>query len=221
MRAALKLLDSFFALEGRPSRDDDVQCTSCEWNQPSKRNTLNPCRTWILKWKNYMWVVWEKVKEKKTFTYKVGSITFRNSLCAKLGNKSRAAIYYVIPPQWSQFFFYFEDVGTSDHIQHISDKFINLGKTIKDENMSQSDFLSFMSTCSKKIVHEIEVRTKGQHDNLLWISARAARITASNVYEIKTRKNLQNLRTLCVNCYTAKHWRMTISNHLQLMDDRR
>ena len=37
-------------------------------------------------------------QRKKTFTYKVGSITFLNSLCAKLGNKSRAAIYYVIPP---------------------------------------------------------------------------------------------------------------------------
>lgn len=51
-----------------------------------------------------------------------------------------------------------------------------------------SDFLSFMSTCNKEIVHEIEVRTKGQHDNSLWISARAARITASNVYEFKTIK---------------------------------
>lgn len=102
-----------------------------------------------------MWIVLEKVKEKKTFTYKVGSITFRNSLCAKLGNKSRAAIYYVIPPFTENNidvnFAYFEDVGTSDHFQHISDKFINLRKTIKDEDMSPSDALASQGTSYKLI----------------------------------------------------------------------
>ena len=55
--------------------------------------------------------------------------------------------------------------------------------------MSQSDFLIFLSTCSQEIVDEIEVRTKGQHKNPLWVSARAARITASNFHEIKTKKD--------------------------------
>lgn len=54
--------------------------------------------------------------------------------------------------------------------------------------MSQSDFLTFISKCSQEIVNEIEVRTKGQHNNPLWVSARAARITASNFHEIKTKK---------------------------------
>ena len=55
--------------------------------------------------------------------------------------------------------------------------------------MSQSDFLTFISTCSQEIVDEIEVRTKGQHKNPLWVSARAARITASNFHEIKTKQD--------------------------------
>lgn len=62
--------------------------------------------------------------------------------------------------------------------------------------MSQSDFLTFISTCSQEIVDEIEVRTKGQHNNPLWMSARAARITASNFHEIKTKKNPQNQKIL-------------------------
>lgn len=56
--------------------------------------------------------------------------------------------------------------------------------------MSQSDFLTFISKCSQEIVNEIEVRTKGQHNNPLWVSARAARITASNFHEIKTTKKI-------------------------------
>ena len=70
---------------------------------------------------------------------------------------------------------------TSGHILHLSDIYIALQKTVQDEiseNMSQSDFLTFISTCSQEIVDEIEVRTKGQHKNPLWVSAWAARITA-------------------------------------------
>ena len=77
---------------------------------------------------------------------------------------------------------------TSDHILHLSDKYIALQKTVQDENMSQSDFLSFISTCSQEIVDDIEVHIKGQHNNPLWVSARAARKTASN-FEIKTKKD--------------------------------
>jgi hypothetical protein len=62
-------------------------------------------------------------------------------------------------------------------------------KTVQDENMSRSDFVTFISTCSQEIVDEIEVRTKGQHSNPLWVSARLARITASNFHEIKTKKD--------------------------------
>lgn len=44
---------------------------------------------------------------------------------------------------------------------------------------------------------KLEVRTKGQHNNPLWVSARAARITASNFHEIKTQKKTpQNKKLL-------------------------
>lgn len=97
--------------------------------------------------------------------YKVDSIKFRNSLWAKLGNNSRAAIFYILPPcdnnnidvQSDLNVAHFEEVETSDHIFH---KYIALQKTVQDENMSQSDFLTFISTCSQEIVDEIEGRTK-------------------------------------------------------------
>ncbi|XP_061191601.1 uncharacterized protein LOC133199778 [Saccostrea echinata] len=186
-----------FALEGRPVTDDDVPCTSkpCEWNRPSKRKKdTKPVQDMSFK---KIKLSGENVKNKKNVNYKVDSIKFRNSLCAKLGNNSRAAIFYILPPcannnidvQSDLNIGHFEEVETSDHIFHLSDKYIALQKTVQDENMSQSDFLTFISTCSQEIVDEIEVRTKGQHNNPLWVSARAARITASNFHEIKTKKD--------------------------------
>lgn len=59
--------------------------------------------------------------------------------------------------------------------------------------MCQSDFLTFISTCSQELVDEIEVQTKGQHNNPVWVSARAARITASNFHEIKKKKRLHKI----------------------------
>lgn len=89
--------------------------------------------------------------KKKTVNYNVDSITFRNSLCAKLGNNSRAAIFYILPPCANNNIdvrsylniAHFEEVETSDHILHLSDKYIALQKTVQDENISQSDFFIF------------------------------------------------------------------------------
>lgn len=60
---------------------------------------------------------------------------------------------------------------------------------MKNENISETDFQGYVSTCNNKIIDEIEVRTKGQHDNPLWKSARKARITASIFHDIKTKKD--------------------------------
>lgn len=61
--------------------------------------------------------------------------------------------------------------------------------TVKTENMSVSDFHSFVSTGNKNIIDEIEVRTKGQHDNPLWMAARTGRVTASMFHDIETKKD--------------------------------
>lgn len=90
-----------FALEGRPQTDEmqDLPCTSkpCQWNQPSKRKKNSRPITDI----NFKRIRYEdtlKVKEKKIAKYNVDSISFRNSLCAKLGNTSNAALFDIIPP---------------------------------------------------------------------------------------------------------------------------
>jgi hypothetical protein len=152
-----------FALEGRPATDNDVPCTSkpCEWNRPSKRKKDH---------KPLKETSFKKIKYSGGKDCTV-QCRFRNSLCPKLGNKSRAAIFDMLPPCTENNIdvhsdlnvAQFEEIETSGHIQHISDKFIYLENTVNDENMSQSQFLSFVSTCNQEIFEEIENSTKGQH----------------------------------------------------------
>jgi len=192
-----------FALEGRPSKeaaDDmaDPPCTSkpCQWNRPNKRKKESrPIQDISFKRIKYEHTL--KEKQKKVATCTIDNNSFRNTLCAKLGNSSRAAIFDILPPSHENNIevendlnvSHFEDIETSEHIQYSSDKFINLVSTISNEKISQSDLSGFLSTCTKEIVDEVEVRTKGQHDNPLWVSARTARLTASLFHDIKTRKD--------------------------------
>ena len=78
--------------------EDDVPCTlkPCEWNRSSKRKKdTKPVQDMSFKKIN---LSGENVEKKKIVNYNVDSIKFRNSLCAKLGNHSRAAIFYIFPP---------------------------------------------------------------------------------------------------------------------------
>lgn len=68
----------------------------CEWNRPNKkRKDTKPVQNMSFK---KIKLSGENVKNKKPVNYKVDSIKFRNSLCEKLGNNSRAAIFYILLP---------------------------------------------------------------------------------------------------------------------------
>ena len=93
-----------FALEGRPSKeaaDDmaDPPCTSkpCQWNRPNKRKKESrPIQDISFKRIKYEHTL--KEKQKKVATCTIDNNSFRNTLCAKLGNSSRAAIFDILPP---------------------------------------------------------------------------------------------------------------------------
>ena len=143
-----------FALEGRLPEDElsDLPCTSkpCQWNQPRKRKK-DPRPITDISFKRVRYEDTLKVKEKKTVKYDVDTISFRNSLCAKLGQSSRAAIFDIIPPEQDNLvevesdlnISNFQEVETSEHIVYESDRFIDVGITVKSENISKSDFVSF------------------------------------------------------------------------------
>lgn len=189
-----------FALEGKPFIDEleDMPCTSkpCQWNQPSKRKTDSRPITDI-SFKRIRYEDTLTVKENKTVNYHVDTVSFRNSLCSKLVKNSRAALFDIIPPvqdvcvdvESDLNISNFEEVETCEHIMYDSDRYIDIVNTVKTENMSVSDFHSFVSTCNKNIIDEIEARTKSQHDNPLWVAARAGRVTASMFHDIKTKKD--------------------------------
>jgi hypothetical protein len=164
-----------FALEGRPVKEaaddmEDLPCTSkpCQWNRPNKRKKetrpIQDISFKRIKYENTL-----KEKKKKVASYKVDNDSFRNTLCGKLGNSSRAAFFDILPPSLENIFevecdlnvSHFEEIETSEHIYYSSDIFINLLSTIANEKMSQSDLSGFLYTCNKEIVDEIEVRTKG------------------------------------------------------------
>ena len=187
-----------FALEGRPPSDEleDEACTSkpCQWNQPNKKKKHSRPVNEI----NFKRVRYEdslKVKEKKTAKYNVDSILFRDTLCAKLGNNSRAALFDILPPaedhhcdvQSDLNISNFEEVEKTKQIVYKSDRYIDLLSTLKRENMSKPDFDHFLSLCTNEIIDEIESGTKGQHENPLCISARKNRITASLFHDVSTK----------------------------------
>ena len=83
----------------------------------------------------------------------------------------------------------FEEVETSEHIVYESDRFIDIISRVKNENIKGVNFKQFLSTCNNNIIEEIEVRTKGQHNNPLWKLALKARITASIFHDVKSKKD--------------------------------
>ena len=100
-------------------------------DQAKGKKILNRYRIWVSKRLNYQGKMWRR----KRLNYNVDSIKFRNSLCEKLWNHSRAAIFfYILPPcadnninvQCDLNIAHFEEVETSDHILHLSDKYIAL-----------------------------------------------------------------------------------------------
>lgn len=113
---------------------EDLPCTSkpCRWNQPSKKKKeTRPIRD--INFKRIRYEDTLKVNKKKTAKYNVDSISFRNSLCAKLGNTSRAVLFDIIPPVQDNCVEVesdlnvsnFEEVETTAHIVHESDRFID------------------------------------------------------------------------------------------------
>lgn len=43
--------------------------------------------------------------------------------------------------------------------------------------------------CPSSVVNELEIRTRGQHENPLWYKVREGRITASIFHDVLTRKS--------------------------------
>ena len=187
-----------FALEGRESNDDeDTPCTSktCQWNQPTKRTKeTKPVEQIQFKRIKYGEEAPEK-ERKEVNKFNVDKVKFKDSLIAKLGNESNAALFCLMPPSSQESnveadlnLARFEEVQTSEPKSHISDPHINLIYTAEQNKMTTGDFQKTLTKCSKEVADEIEFRTRGQHSNPLWVSASKHRITASIFHDIKTRK---------------------------------
>ena len=116
-------------------------------------------------------------------------------MLSKLGNKSNAVVFDLIPANKTEICVESdlnvcqeEEVTTSEMITFASDRFIDLGETVAKDNLTKSKFLDFLDECDETVVGEIEERTRGQNSNPLWARARKGRITASNFHDVKCRK---------------------------------
>ncbi|WAR12336.1 hypothetical protein MAR_026516, partial [Mya arenaria] len=186
--------------EGHAADSDDTACTSkpCEWNKPSKRK--NDAKT-------VENITFKKIKindaEPKCNPIKNTCkqlnneklSLFRSTLADRLGNKTNAVLFDLISPTENDVPVESDlniaeevTVETSDFITYKSDKYIDLSKTINENQISASDFLETLSVCGGDVVEEIEMRTIGQHENPLWVQARKGRITASIFHDVLHRK---------------------------------
>ncbi|WAR17917.1 hypothetical protein MAR_032511 [Mya arenaria] len=132
---------------------DDTACTSkpWKWNKPSKRK--NDAKT-------VENITFKKIKindaepkyEPNNNTCKQFNddklSLFRSKHANRLGNKSDAVLFDLISP-------------TLNDVPFESDLRIA-------EEISASDFLETPSVCGGDVVEEIEMRTRGQHENPLW-----------------------------------------------------
>ena len=138
-----------FAIEGCPHQTkEDLACTSkpCEWNKPSKR-IKEPRSIEDINFKKVKYEDSEKSNSKEknsnlntNVSYKVDGISFREKLCNKLGNSSRAALFDILPQIETPLNIeddlnvgQFEEVETSEHFKFVSDTFIDLPATIASE----------------------------------------------------------------------------------------
>lgn len=188
-----------FALEGKETIEENVPCTSqpCQWNKPSKRvKETRPVEQISFKRIKYGEKVTAEKVEKERNKFKIDKTKFRASLTTNLGNDSKAALFCLLPNVEQKVkvesdlnVSNFEEVETSEHVSNISDPYINLISTIEQEQMTREDFQGFLTQCTQEVANEIEFRTRGQHSNPLWVSARKCRVTASIFHDIKTRKD--------------------------------
>jgi hypothetical protein len=76
--------------------------------------------------------------------------------------------------------------------------------------------------CPSSVVNELEIRTRGQHENPLWYKVRKGRITASIFHDVFTRKSntppqklveriVGNSESACVDTKTLQWGRKTNS----------
>ncbi|WAR24509.1 hypothetical protein MAR_038178, partial [Mya arenaria] len=118
-----------------------------------------------------------------------------SKLADRLGNKSNAVLFDLISPTENDVPVETDlkiadevKVETSEFITYRSDKYIDLSKTINENQIFASDFLETLSVCGGDVVEEIEMRTRGQHKNPLLDKARKDKITASIFHDVLHRK---------------------------------
>jgi hypothetical protein len=152
-------------------------------------------------------------------------MSFCEKLCVRLGN-TNSAIFDILPDSFgkpsdktedvcSDFnVTNYEEVSTSEIITFESNSFLSMQEIIKSGNIDD--------LCPSSVVNELEIRTRGQHENPLWYKVRKGRITASIFHDVFTRKSntppqklveriVGNSESACVDTKTLQWGRKTNS----------
>ncbi|KAK3106057.1 hypothetical protein FSP39_011763 [Pinctada imbricata] len=81
----------------------------------------------------------------------------------------------------------FEEVETSENIICKSDNFIDVENLLKGIS-SRDQIVDVTSRVPPDVIEEIEIRTRGQCENGLWLKARKCRITSSIFHDVSVRR---------------------------------
>jgi len=81
----------------------------------------------------------------------------------------------------------YEDITTTEEVIHDSDPYLDLETIIKNKQVNLEGYTK-MSNISKEIQKDVEERTRGQRNNVLWKRARNMIITATSFHDVYVRK---------------------------------
>jgi len=192
-----------FALENVAStantdEKECLPCTSkpCEWNKPGKRKRETSSVDNINFKKMRYGRDDEKIEKKTNYrVLKNGEQDFLSTLCGKL-QTSDAVLLDIVSHTGVNTDVAgelnvgcYEEVISSTRQTMDSDRYIDLKKTIREEQINnEGKFDELVSGVPDSVIEEVEYRTRGQSSNPLWNTTRALRITSSNFHDVLTRK---------------------------------
>jgi hypothetical protein len=190
-----------FALEANSTKQKEIPCTSkpCNWNKGGKRKKDSQEVSDIqFKKLKYGSEPCKPSNKKHIALPQTAAQDFFVSLTSKLSSSKSCPVLFDLLPNESNNNYdinddlnvaHFQEVTTSESIKYDSDRFIDILSTIKRETIiDEQSVMELLSNIPSYILNEIEERTKGKADNLLWKITRQKRITSSNFHDIVVRK---------------------------------
>lgn len=180
------------------SKANELSWTSkhCEWSKPGKRKReLSRVNEINFKKGKYGDETPASNGKNKTLTSSVNAKGFLNTLTNTIGGQN-AVVFDLMAYDSNNDanavcsdlnVSRYEDITITEEVIRDSDPYLDLETIIKNKQVNLEGYTK-MSNISKEIQKDVEERTRGQRNNVLWKRDRNMRITATSFHDVYVRK---------------------------------